>query len=155
LFWAKAETYWIRPADGRTFELLDLVRFKAGVEALLGFSQVPPADVVAYLHECAVLMENYAADVLGGNLEVCEDILITQRLNTLGPTSISEFVAKIRAEIQSLSAEERAPLEKALVSKLCARDLAGFSGKSRGGEVEEQDTRDAAPTPLGATQRLT
>src|SRR3954466_1882182 len=61
LFWTKQESYWIRAADGRTFDLFELVRFKRGPSAVVGFDQVPAGDLVAYLRNCAELMKKYAA----------------------------------------------------------------------------------------------
>jgi hypothetical protein len=85
-FWVYPDTFWIRPADPRTFDLREVVQF-FNPGAVFPVCEFPFGNEEAqpYLESCATLLLDYGRPVLQGDLRVCEDVLIHQQLRLLEP----------------------------------------------------------------------
>jgi hypothetical protein len=85
-FWVYPDTFWIRPADPRTFDLREVVQF-FNPDAVFPVCEFPFGNEEAhpYLDACATLLLDYGRPILRGDLRVCEDVLIDRQLRSLEP----------------------------------------------------------------------
>jgi hypothetical protein len=82
--WVLADTFWIRPADPRSFDFLKLVRLVAPSEVAAGPSLLDvdfTEDALRpRLEWLASLLRAYGVALLRGDLSLCEDVLIKDAL---------------------------------------------------------------------------
>ena len=114
-FLVKADTFWIRPASTRYYDIKDLLWIldpKALFEAPRGAAEATDAsELSAILHCWADLLLHYAAPLLKGDLGLCEDILITKACQMKMTTLLTDYIKVFREEIVDLPATERERIE--------------------------------------------
>jgi len=117
---AKQDTYWIRPASPHGFDIQELVQI-AVPEAL---REPPPIEwpdetetaVDAWLGFYAGQLKAYAAPLLGGDLSICEDMLIMRYCNSVIGLPAEDYFKVFREETATFPAEDRQLLEAAIAS---------------------------------------
>lgn len=117
---ANQDTFWIRPASPHGFDIQELVQI-AVPEAL---REPPPTEwpdetetaVDAGLGFCAGQLKAYAAPLLGGDLSICEDMLIMRYCNSAKGQPAEDYFRVFREETATFPAEDRQLLEAASAS---------------------------------------
>ena len=116
-FLVKADTFWIRPASTRNYDINDLLWIldpKALFEVRRGAAEATDAtELSAILHCWADLLLKYAAPLLRGDLGLCEDILITKACQMKMTTPLADYIKVFREEIVDLPAKDREHIEDA------------------------------------------
>lgn len=118
---AKVDTFWIRPASSHRFSLLELLHTFApdelrGVPAV-DLAHPSVAGVRALLSFEATMLRRHGEPLLRGDLSLCEDMLIARYCERAKSIPWDDYVEVLRAEISSLSAEEKKHLEAAFATR--------------------------------------